>query len=183
MARQCFIKGTIIPQYYEFPTISLSYQESIEDFIIKISDLGFTEGNEIMNLSSKSLEDKIICACTLSKAISKLSEIVLIKDDGCIIDYRGNLSEWFTRVIASEDLFDRIIFVIITKYKTNYESVRNVPSAAYINVPELSQQERKGLLRRLVEANDLDLGRSELEQISRHLTGYPGSLCNRYYQA
>ena len=176
LARQCFIKGTIIPQYYEFPTISLSYQESIEDFIIKISDLGFTEGNEIMNLSSKSLEDKIICACTLSKAISKLSEIVLIKDDGCIIDYRGNLSEWFTRVIASEDLFDRIIFVIITKYKTNYESVRNVPSAAYINVPELSQQERKGLLRRLVEANDLDLGRSELEQISRHLTGYPAQV-------
>ena len=176
LARQCFIKGTIIPQYYEFPTISLSYQESIEDFIIKISDLGFTEGNEIKNLSSKSLEDKIQCACTLSKAISKLSEIVLIKDDGCIIDYRGNLSDWFTRVIASEDLFDRIIFVIVTKYKTNYESVRNVPSAAYINVPELSQQERKGLLRRLADTNDMDLGRSDLEQISRHLTGYPAQV-------
>lgn len=176
LARQCFIKGTIIPQYYEFPTISLSYQESIEDFIIKISDLGFTEGNETMNLASKSLEEKIQCACDLSKTISKLSEIVLIKDDGCIIDYRGKLSDWFTRVIASEDLFDRIVFVIITKYKTNYESVRNVPSATYINVPELSQQERKGLLRRLSDANGLDLLRSEMEQIIGHLTGYPAQV-------
>ena len=112
----------------------------------------------------------------LGKAISKLSEIVLIKDDGCIVDYRGNLSEWFKRVIASEDLFDRIMFVIITKYKTNYESIRNVPSAAYMNVPELSQQERKGLLRRLADANHLDLGRTDLEQISRHLTGYPAQV-------
>lgn len=176
LARQCFIKGTIIPQYYEFPTISLSYQESIEDFIIKISDLGFTDGSETSGLSSKSLEEKIQCASSLSKAISKLSEIVLIKDDGCIVDYRGNLSEWFKRVIASEDLFDRIVFVIITKYKTNYESIRNVPSAAYMNVPELSQQERKGLLRRLADANHLDIGRTDLEQISRHLTGYPAQV-------
>lgn len=176
LARQCFIKGTIIPQYYEFPTISLSYQESIEDFIIKISDLGFTDGSETSGLSSKSLEEKIQCASSLSKAISKLSEIVLIKDDGCIVDYRGNLSEWFKRVIASEDLFDRIVYVIITKYKTNYESIRNVPPAAYMNVPELSQQERKGLLRRLADANHLDLGRTDLEQISRHLTGYPAQV-------
>lgn len=173
LVRQCFVKGTIIPQYYEFPTISLSYQESIEDFIIKISDLGFTDGSETTGLSVKSLEEKIRCASGLSKAISELSEIVLIKDDGCIVDYRGNLSEWFKQIVISENLFDRIVFVIITKYKTNYESIRNVPSAAYMNVPELSQQERKGLLRRLVDANHLDLGRPDLEQISRHLTGYP----------
>lgn len=86
------------------------------------------------------------------------------------------MSEWFKRVIASEDLFDRIVYVIITKYKTNYESIRNVPPAAYMNVPELSQQERKGLLRRLADANHLDLGRTDLEQISRHLTGYPAQV-------
>ena len=68
------------------------------------------------------------------------------------------------------------LFVVVTKYKTNYESIRNVPSASYINVPELNQQERKGLLRRLSEANQLDLGRADLEQISRHLTGYPAQV-------
>ena len=176
LARQCFIKGTIIPQYYEFPTISLSYQESIEDFIIKINDLGFTDDNDIRDLSTTSIAEKINLASTLSKSIVQLSEIILIKDDGCIVDYRGNLAEWFTEVIASEELADRIIFVVVTKYKTNYESVRNVPSAYYMNVPELSQQERNGLLRRLAGAYQLDLVRAELEQISQHLTGYPAQV-------
>ena len=176
LGRQCFIKGTIIPQYYDFPTISLSYQESIEDFIIKMNDLGLTEGSETAGLSSKTLDEKIQCAANLSIAIKSLKEIVLIKDDGCIIDYRGNISDWFVRVIASEKLYDRIVFLIITKYKTNYESIRNVPSASYLNVPELSKQERKGLLRRLIEAYHLDLTRSDLEQISQHLTGYPAQV-------
>lgn len=176
LARQCFIKGTIIPQYYDFPTISLSYQESIEDFIIKLSDLGFTDGTEIKGLSTKSLEEKIECANRISISIKSIKEIVLVKDDGCIIDYRGNIADWFSRIIASASLYDRIVFLVITKYKTNFESIRNVPSAAYINVPELNKQERKGLLRRLIEAYQLDLARSDLEQISQYLTGYPAQV-------
>ena len=176
LARQCFIKGTIIPQYYEFPTISLSYQESIEDFIIKLNDLGFTEDKPKLMLASKSMDDKIEYAASLSKEISKISEIVLIKDDGCIVDYRGNISEWFKQIISSEALIGKMIFLIITRYKTNFESIRFVPSAAYINVPELSRQERNGLLKRLAASTGLSLGRTELETISKHLTGYPAQV-------
>ncbi|MBQ0083663.1 MAG: TIR domain-containing protein [Clostridiales bacterium] len=176
LARQCFIKGTIIPQYYEFPTISLSYQESIEDFIIKLNDLGFTDDKAILNLASKSMDEKIECATFLSKEISKISEIVLIKDDGCIVDYRGNLSEWFKRIISSESLVGKMIFLIITRYKMNFESIRFVPSASYINVPELSRQERNGLLMRLASTSGLSLGRAELEAVSKHLTGYPAQV-------
>jgi len=45
-----------------------------------------------------------------------------------------------------------------------------------MNVPELSQQERKGLLRRLAEVNSLDLSREELEDVSKYLTGYPAQV-------
>lgn len=176
LARQCFIKGTIIPQYYDFPSISLSYQESIEDFIIKINDLGFTDSINTSALPSMTLSNKIQCAAEIATAVSSLSEIILIKDDGCLVDYRGEIAPWFKEVIATDSLVDRIVFLIITKYKTNFESIRNVPSASYINVPELSQQERKGLLRRLSEANKLEMGRTELETVSRHLTGYPAQV-------
>lgn len=176
LTRQCFIKGTIIPQYYEFSTISLSYQESIEDFIIKISDLGFTDGREIDGLPSKSFEQKLECAVNLSKKLSDLSEIVLIKDDGCLVDYRGNVADWFKKIVSTKTLCEKMIFVIITKYKTNYESVRSIPSSTYINVPELSQQERRGLLRRLAEVNRLTLTRDQLETICQHLTGYPAQV-------
>ena len=175
-ARQCFIKGTIIPQYYEFPTISLSYQESIEDFIVKLNDLGFTDDSLIYGLSSKKMHEKIECATTLSKEISKLSEIVLIKDDGCIVDYRGNLAEWFKEIISSQSLIGKMIYLIVTRYKTNYESIRFAPSASYINVPELNRQERTGLLKRLATSEGLSLGRIEFENIIGHLTGYPAQV-------
>ena len=179
LARQCFIKGTIIPQYYEFPIISLSYQESVEDFIVKVSDLGFTDGDETEGLSKKTLSEKIDCAIRLTQAISNLNEIILIKDDGCIIDYRGGFADWFSQIVSKITLsyrLSRVVYVIITKYKMNFESIRNLPAVAYINVPELSQQERNGLLRRLTEAKHMDLGRSDLETISKHLTGYPAQV-------
>lgn len=176
LARHCFVKGSIIPQYYDFPTISLSYQESIEDFILKIGDLGFTNAIDVRDVSSKTLEEKIECAKELTSDISNLSEVVLIKDDGCIVDYRGNISDWFSTLIAFEDLIDRMVFVVITKYRMNYESIRNVPSASYLNVPELNQQERRGLLKRLNDTCKLDLRRKELEEISKHLSGYPAQV-------
>lgn len=173
LARHCLIKGTIMPQYYDFPQISLSYQESIEDFIVKVYDLGFTEGGEFPKVATKTLNEKIQYAIDLAKGLSKLSEIVLIKDDGCLVDYRGNISDWFRDVILSPDLCERILFVIITKYKTNFESIRNINSAFFLNVPELNQSERKGLLRRLAEMKQLELGRNNMELISQYLTGYP----------
>lgn len=173
LARHCLVKGTIMPQYYDFPQISLSYQESVEDFIIKIHDLGFTDGTELPNIADQSLAEKISFASKLSKELSNLSEIVLIKDAGCIIDYRGNISEWFGQIISSPELSDRMLFIIITRTKLNFESIRNMPSVFFLNVPELSQAERKGLLRRLSEVNQLDLSRKALELISQYLTGYP----------
>lgn len=176
LAQHCLTKGSIIPQYYEFSQISLSYQESIEDFIVKIHDLGFTEGSELPTIVSKTMEEKIDCAINLSKDLTKLSEIVLIKDDGCIVDYRGNISGWFKSIIDSECLFEKLVFIIITKYKTNFESVRNVYSAFYLNVPELNLSERRGLLRRLSEIKKLELSRDNLDSISQHLTGYPAQV-------
>lgn len=173
LARHCFIKGSIIQQDYEFPLFSLNYKESIEDFLIKINDFGFNEGDEIVNLSNITLDEKIKYSIKILKEISQLSEIILIKDDGCIIDYRGNISNWFKSIILSAELSSKIIFVVITKYKINYETIRDIECASFINVPELNQFERKGLLRRLADMNNLDLNRNELDEIGKHLSGYP----------
>lgn len=176
LARQCCIKGTIIPTYYEFSTISLNYQESIEDYIIKVNDLGFTDKDYVAHLASKTLDEKIRIATTLSIQVSQLSEIILIKDEGCLIDYRGNMAEWFKQIINSTAEFDRITFIIITKYKASFETIRNTEGTTYLNVPELTTIERKGLLRRLAEANGLALNRTQLEAISQYLTGYPAQV-------
>lgn len=176
LARHCLIKGTIKTAQYDFPQISLSYQESIEDFIYKLHDLGLTEEYDLPNLVSKTLSEKTSIAISISKEISALSEIILIKDDGCIIDYRGNIVEWFKDIVSSSDLSTQLLYIIITKYKSNFESFRTAPSVFTLNVPELSQSERNGLLRRLAYAEKLNLTRSNLEEIGEHLTGYPAQV-------
>lgn len=176
LVRHCLTKGTITSPYYDFPQISLSYQESIEDFIIKIHDLGFTSGDERLKVANKTFDKKIQFAIQLCKEISELSEIILVKDDGCLLDYRGDIAGWFKEIISSSTLCDRMLFVIITRYKTNFESIRNIDSAFFLNVPELNKSERKGLLRRLSELDKLDLSRDNMEQISKHLTGYPAQV-------
>lgn len=177
LAKHCLVKGTITPQYYEFLQVSLTYQESIEDFIYKISDLGFSDKEvNIKEVALKTMEEKEQLAVEISEELSKIAEIVLIKDDGCIVDYRGRVAKWYKEIVNARELSEKIVFVVVTKYKLQYESVRNIPSIFVLNVPELSLSERKGLLRRLSEANGLSLNREMLEFIGQYLTGYPAQV-------
>lgn len=173
LARQCLLKSTIVEQYYDFARISLNYCESIEDFILKINDLGFTHFVEIDDLSSMNMEEKTELAIDLSKEIADVSERILIYDEGCIVDHTGVVADWFQNIIRSAKIAMSIIFVIITKYKVRHYSARKSPSLFSLNVPELNKQERNGLLNRLARTNGLDLDRTQMEVIAAKLSGYP----------
>ncbi len=173
-ANHCIKKASIKKDCYQFSTISLSYQESIEDFILKISDLGFSHNAiSIKDVSEANVEQKQQMAISIIEEMIKLDEILMIIDDGCVIDYRGNFSNWFKEIISSINTHKHIQFIIITKYKTGYETVRNLDGVYCTNIPELSVKERKGLLKRLSDAYSLELSSAELEEISRHLNGFP----------
>lgn len=176
LARHCLIKGSIISETYEFSRISLNRNESIEDFIIKIDDIGVNKDVSIKNMSGYSLSQKISIATRLSKQLLDVSECVLIYDEGCLINYRGNFSEWFTEIIKDTSLSNKIIYVVITRYKVAFDSIRNIQSAFAMQVPELNLDERKGLLRRLNDIFSLQLTRDDMEFILPYLKGYPGQI-------
>lgn len=176
LARHCLIKGSIISETYEFSRISLNRNESIEDFIIKIDDIGVNKDVPIKNMSRYSLSQKISIATRLSKQLLDVSECVLIYDEGCLINYRGNFSEWFTEIIKDTSLSNKIIYVVITRYKVAFDSIRNIQSAFAMQVPELNLDERKGLLRRLNDIFSLQLTRDNMEFILPYLKGYPGQI-------
>lgn len=54
--------------------------------------------------------------------------------------------------------------------------IKIIYNAYFTNVPELSQAERKGLLRRLAEISGFDIPRENLEMIASYLTGYPSQV-------
>ena len=58
--KKALLKANIIfKESYDFPIISLTSRESIEDFIIKIYDLGFSEKREFPNFLEIGLDKKI----------------------------------------------------------------------------------------------------------------------------
>lgn len=173
LARKCLIKGNIIKEEYNFPSISLSRNESIEDFIIKLNDLGLCKSINVNGLNTKSMDEKINIAVNLTKEIGELPERVLINDDAGIISYKGECIEWFYRIMNNYSLKDKIIYVIITRYKVNYDFVRNSESIFVLHVPELNNDEKKVLLTRLNKLNNINLGKEQMEYIMPYLSGFP----------
>ena len=53
LLKHCIYKSNIKKNSYPFPEISLNYAESVEDFILKIYDLGFEDDLDIKGFSLK----------------------------------------------------------------------------------------------------------------------------------
>ena len=86
LLKHCIYKSNIKKNSYPFPEISLNYAESVEDFILKIYDLGFEDDLDIKGLMTKPLAEKISLAADLLATIQRLSDIIFIDDNGCIIN-------------------------------------------------------------------------------------------------
>ena len=79
--KKALLKANIIfKESYDFPIISLTSRESIEDFIIKIYDLGFSEKREFPNFLEIGLDKKIEIALELIADCQISKEIILIED-------------------------------------------------------------------------------------------------------
>lgn len=114
--KKALVKSSYIKDSYAFSSISLDIDESIEDFILKIYDLGFSESANIENLMYKSLEEKILIVLNLLVDIKKSKETIQILDKGSIIQPSGEISEWFAKTIESID-DDYLYFTIISRYR------------------------------------------------------------------
>ena len=107
LLKHCIYKSNIKKNSYPFPEISLNYAESVEDFILKIYDLGFEDDLDIKGLMTKPLAEKISLAADLLATIQRLSDIIFIDDNGCIINQDGEFAEWFSKTIESEKIKDK----------------------------------------------------------------------------
>ena len=176
LARHCLVKGNVVKEDYTASKLLLTRNDSIEDFIIKLDDLGFNNEITVDKIEELSMSEKIDIAIRLSEQLLVLSEHAFVYDEGCLIDYRGDLSAWFAQIIKHPSISGSVLYVIITRYKVNFESIRNIQSAFTLQVPELNTDERKGLLRRLSSLRSIELSTREMEMILPNLKGYPGQI-------
>lgn len=177
LLKQCIYKCNIKKISYPFPEISLNYSESIEDFILKMYDLGFEKDLDLSDLMTKPLHEKINIAAQLLATVQNMSDIVIIDDYGSLVSQEGEFSEWFTKLLENELIQDKFSVCIVSRYRLRYfpdDTPYNTKAKiVQYEVGELSKKERDGLLVRYLQFEGIQLDLEDLRLISGLLSGYP----------
>ena len=166
-------KANVIRTSYEFPQISLESNDSIEDFILKLDDLGFSDSVQVQELLKTSVEDKIDIAASLVNSMILEKERVLIEDKGSIIQFDGEVVDWFQSIISKVKDCEHLSFCISSKFRANRRLSFSNPSFYMEEIPELDKAERNGLLSRYSKFKKLEIENKDLSFFSDLLTGYP----------
>lgn len=177
LLKHCVVKSNIKKTSYPFSVLNLSYAESIEDFILKLADFGFSGNVDINDLMSMEMDVKVSIAAKLVKDIQDLDEIIIIEDEGSIINHEGEVADWFVLVIGSEALKNKLTFCIVAKFKQRYfgENVSYVTKCKFfaLSIEELTKKERNGLLTRYLNFENIELELEDIRNISELLSGFP----------
>ncbi|MBC6004138.1 MAG: TIR domain-containing protein [Paeniclostridium sordellii] len=173
LIRHCFKKTNIIKESYQMPIIYLNFDESLEDFIMKLYDLGFSEEIDLKYLICKTVEDKVNIAIRIIEDIQKLNEKILIRDNGCIINHKGELSKWFFDILENIKKTPKITFCIASKFKLFIEDLWKKEHIYSVHISELDKKERNGLLKRYSQFENIELEIEDIKFIGDLLYGYP----------
>lgn len=171
--KNALIKSSIIRDSYEFPIIQMEPTDSIEDFILKIDDLGLADIGDIKDLMTTSISEKVAIAAKLIENITEEKERILIEDKGAIIQPDSTVVSWFVDVVDRIKASEFLTFCIASKFRGNKSFSNRNPEYYFEEIPELNTHERRGLLKRYSQFKELALERDDLKFISDLLSGYP----------
>ncbi len=172
LLQHAMTKANLVRDCYEFPTITLSALDNIEDFLLKIIDFGMVEADP-RRLPSATVSEKVELAKEVVGAIAQEGERILIEDHGVLVQSSGDLVDWFSELLSHLAPTSHLTFCIASQFRPNPSMNRTNPQAYSVAVKELDIAERNGLLTRYARFQSLNLSREELSFFSDLLTGYP----------
>jgi len=165
-------KANIVKASYEFSIISLSAMDSIEDFIVKIYDLGLID-SDLPDTNEVDVDRKVEMAIAAVLAVAKERERILIEDRGVIVQRDGEIVDWFLKIASELASSEHLLFCIASQNRPNASLNRRTDLVFSVSVKELEVTERNGLLNRYSRFLGLDLGREDLEFFADILSGFP----------
>ena len=170
------IKCNAVRQSYEFPAIALRHEESLEDLIVKLYDLGFSPPPYPTDLMNLSIDERINLAETIVRDIQAAQEIVLVRDEGCLINNAREFQPWFDEILRRIATRQKPTFMISARYRPLPETIREKHYVFSLSVPELNYPERRGLFRRLTEFENLALAREDFVFFCGLFHGFPDQI-------
>ncbi|MGL5633042.1 MAG: TIR domain-containing protein, partial [Azovibrio sp.] len=111
LLQQAMNKANLVRDSYEFPYITLSLFDSIEDFILKILDFGMVTV-DVSQLSNLTVSEKLDLAKDVVVEIVKEGERILIEDHGILVQGNGDLVDWFSDLLLHIAPMSHLTFCI-----------------------------------------------------------------------
>ena len=164
-------KGNIMKESYSYNLISLEKHESIEDFILKVSDLCSGKA-DLTKLTSMKMDEKVSLAIDLVVEMQRHNEFIFIDDSGVIVKPNYEMVDWFKEIL--DRIESKIVFGIASTYKLNTRN--EIPTVFAIQMQELSQSERRLMLKEYCDLESIKIDNEKLKAISSILSGYPGQV-------
>lgn len=174
----CLRKTKKIRPAYEPPIIAIDNRSSIENFILQLHALGLDNMDNIaiLNCINDTLKNKIEIAIKLLDQLNKTKETLFIIDDFSIVGVDGIISEWFLSIQKSLNHLDRISLCVISHSRVYQSYKYNNNNLFTISVPELEPYERSALFQSLLDIEEIDLPREEVQSVSNLFTGLPSQV-------
>ena len=168
---QCLKRSQIIEEYYTPPTISINGLESIEDMIVKLSEIGFGEYSLEEVASLNTMEEKIDVLTSVLQSVQDYKEQVIIYDNGCIINLHGDMAYWFEKALSG--IRNEATIIVASKSNVNMYCLKKNPTLFAQSLSVLSYTEWMGLMRVYGKKSNVDLITEDRSYFKDILTGYP----------
>lgn len=159
----------------DFPVLPLDRHASIEDFILRLLDLGASGTSYAdLNLTECPLDEKVAIAVGLLKDLATLKERVIVLDEGCIVTFERKLAPWFAAIVSNVDLNGRPLMFVASRWALNPGAARRLSRTVFsCALGELDPSERRRLFARLLEIEEIVLNNDDFETFAGLLHGFP----------
>lgn len=152
----CKVTGTDKSKY--IPTIFLETNESIEDFILKVVDLGLTKDITNKDLLSMSIDEKVDFLASLFQDLEKEKEILLLEDNGCLVLLDRELNSWFKSLLHKINRYTKTtILLVASKYKLKKSILLEIDSLSAVDVFEFESKEINWAFNEFLKAHSIEL--------------------------
>lgn len=168
-------KANLVDRSFEPVKILVERVDSIEDFIIKLFKTGLTSEKEssVLGQLDKSMADKVKILTGMLSDLQAAKEVVFVEDHGTIVDHMRAIAPWLIEAIGAMPSAYRPVLCIAARYRVDYSAIRRLPRFYSLEVPELNPSERAGLLKRILEVQDVEISAEDFKFFSSQLRGYP----------
>ncbi len=197
IGRRAFMKEALrrmqlLERFQEPIVVSLNKYESLESFIYQLNSIKKIPEIWELDLSKKTIEEKIEIAKDLVQKFVDACELIFIEDDGSFILPTHKIASWFQSIIDDTRFKNRLTVVLISHFRPDHTNIRSTANLGLsFPIDELSKEDTLTLFRLLLRnnRNSIKATDEDIKSIADVLTGVPAQVyyaiellrCDRAY--